>query len=55
MSSDPQWFIDRAKALAEGDTWPRTKEEAQPESPLSPPNEIDPLCPQEPSPQQPVS
>ena len=25
MSSDPKWWEERAKALAEGDTWPRTE------------------------------
>lgn len=25
MSSDPKWWKERAKALKEGDTWPRTK------------------------------
>jgi len=25
MSSDPKWWEKRAEALAEGDTWPRTK------------------------------
>lgn len=25
MSSDPKWYEEREKALAEGDTWPRTK------------------------------
>jgi len=52
MSSNPQWFEERAKALAEGDTWPRGKRTEQPQAGDTTPNEPENTWPQEHSPHQ---
>lgn len=45
MSSDPKWFEERAKALAEGDTWPRTKKNANAHNEAPPVNPQTPINP----------